>query len=199
MRTWLLAGLWICGLASAWACSSSPEVTDGGSDASAPDVSFFDGGCGKCADSAIDAPPESGLCNDLMQLAMLVQEKFVPQNPPVAQGGAIVNGTYTVTAASVYTGEGGMLGNTGRTITLTATVSNGMVNFVYAGVNDQIHQNGTFATDGSAISAMLTCKDPGSLDFTSMWSSFDVNADAGTFMLLGKPSVMVQSLTLTKQ
>src|SRR5580704_15253687 len=90
------------------ACSGSSSPGDstqpdaGGDARSLPDTGIDD--------AAPDAP---GTCNTLVDSAPAITVEQVAGEPPAPQGGTIVDGTYALTAAVIYTGPGGPTGPSG--------------------------------------------------------------------------------------
>lgn len=88
-----------------------PSATAPGSDASTT-VPTTD-----AAPPSPDAKP--AVCNDLVNLATDVSVDSDPSEPPTAEGGTFVDGTYLLTRATVYTGPGGASGPSGETMRMT--------------------------------------------------------------------------------
>src|ERR1019366_7009192 len=89
------------------ACSSSPgdsTATDAGTDAAQ------DAGHDAANDAATDAPQA---CNALVNGAPTIPIDQVASEPPLPQGGTVVDGTYWLTAVVIYTGASGPTGASG--------------------------------------------------------------------------------------
>jgi hypothetical protein len=128
---------------------------------------------------AVDAPQEAGNdastgCNAVTQIGSVVQQMFVAQDGVTGDGGAIVLGTYVLTAAAIYVGTDGGAGPTGTTFVDTvAIVDAGAYERVVSIVNDAgadgaaFHQNGSYVLmDGGGFNVTQTCP-PGKQPFTS--------------------------------
>lgn len=161
MKLWCLLGVFLL------ACSSQGTTDDGGTDASG-DVTTAN-------DAAQEAGKDSGPtgCNTVSNIGAVVPQTFVATDSPTGDGGALVEGTYVLTAAVVYTGADGGTGPTGTTFQDTAVVDDaGSYERNVSIVNDAgldgspIHQNGSFAVDGGAIHVDQTCP-AGSQPFTT--------------------------------
>lgn len=160
--TTLAVCLLVCG------CPSSPGGDDAGND----------GGTDAFSVMTPDAPEvpatDSGpmACNAVTNIGTVISQMFVATDPVTGTGGVIAAGTYVLTAASVYTGIGGMTGPTGTTYSDTLVIADGgayervlsIVDGVMTGT--PIHQSGSFATDGASITVTQTCP-PGPQPFTS--------------------------------
>lgn len=86
-----------------------------------------EGGAAEGGGSGIDAAEEAGVCNDLVNSGTLVDRTGVSGDPPVATGGTVVDGTYDLTAYSVYVGTSGTPGPTGITAKATIRIAAGKI------------------------------------------------------------------------
>ncbi len=136
--------------------SGGASTADGGSDAEAA----TDGGGGAVRDGAMgqDAPPGDAAttCNTLSNVASTVSFEQVAQDPPQPQGGTIADGTYTLTAATIYTGPGGPTGASGSS-KVTVQISGTTIQVVTDGSPPT--KTVTLATSGSTLTASDTCPD----------------------------------------
>jgi hypothetical protein len=104
---------------------SPPDPVDAapGADASASaDGSVADKDAGKPA------------CNALVNVASDVAVLAQPSAPPPAKAGAIADGTYVLTSATLYTGPGGAAGPTGETLKMTLAIDGSDGQSVFDGV-----------------------------------------------------------------
>lgn len=165
MRAHLIFG--IAALALAAGCSSSSGGTspsdaggdhDAGSDAAGPiDGAPPDDGGSPGEDAAPDAPAEAAtVCNTLANTASPITYDQMNQDPPTPQGGTMVDGTYAMTAASIYTGPNGPSGPSGMAQT-TIQVSGTTIQIVEVGQPPT--RTVTLATSGTSFTATDTCPD----------------------------------------
>jgi hypothetical protein len=160
-RWWWVIGVSLIG------CSSSSTTpgsngTDAGHDATTPD------GGGE-ADSGSDGPSDGGesdggmACTNIANVGTVVHYIDVPTDQPIAQGGGPPSdGTYVITAASLYTGDGGASGPTSTTIQETVVVSGMSYDQVSAAANGGqdagvVYQSGHFTVNGAGISIVRVC------------------------------------------
>jgi hypothetical protein len=87
--------------------------TDGGADTGAPSDAADDG-----------APLDGGECTNITNVGALISQMDVATNRPAGSGGTLVDGTYTKSADTIYTGPGGATGMTGYQTRETLVVSN---------------------------------------------------------------------------
>ncbi len=162
-----------------FSCQSTPSggATDASSDVSGDvpgDVSGDAGG-----DASVDAAQDQGTdseskeCNSLVNVGAAVRQMFVATRAATGDGGVIVNGTYVLTAAVVYSGPDGSVGPTGTTFTDTlAMLNGGAYERVVSAVNDAgldgspIRQSGRYTSDGGGLQVTQTCP-PDRQPFTS--------------------------------
>lgn len=129
----LLSGLALLG---AQACSGTDEArprpadngtsppTGGGGGGGVP---TNDAGAG---DAGGDASVDAGACNDVPNEGAIVDELAVSGDPPPSEGGAILDGTYQLTAVDTYVGLSGVPGPTGVTYKATLVVQQGTIQSV---------------------------------------------------------------------
>jgi len=134
------------------ACSSNSPgestQTDAGGDAANDAHSLPD-----TADAAPDAPP---VCNTLPNTASPVPVEQVASDPPAPGGGTVVDGTYALTAAVIYTEQSGPTGASGTTQT-TLQIAGDTIQVVSDG--EPATRTGTFTTSGTGIQWVGTCPD----------------------------------------
>jgi hypothetical protein len=154
--------------------SSSPDPsseTDAGNDAASDAHSLPD-----TNEAAVDAPT---VCNSLPNTASSVSIEQLASEPPAPQGGTIVDGTYALTAAVIYTGSGGPTGPSGTTQT-TLQISGATIQVVSDG--EPATRTVTFTTSGTSIQSVDTCPDtdtrPGT--YTATPTTLVVELDGGT-------------------
>jgi len=165
MRAHLIFG--IAALALAAGCSSSSGGTspsdagsdhDAGADGAEPtDGATPEDGGSTGQDAAADAPAEAATaCNMLTNSATPITYSQVNQDPPTPQGGTIVDGTYAMTDASIYTGPNGPSGPSGMSQT-TIQISGNTIQVVSSGQPPT--RTVTLATSGTSLTATDTCPD----------------------------------------
>ena len=128
------------------------------------------------SDAASDAAPS---CNALANAAPIVSVEQGASDPPAPQGGTVVDGTYWLTAAVVYTGPSGPTGMTGTAQT-TLLVQGGTVQMATSGT--PATRTVTFTTSGTDLDSVDTCPDTDSRSsgYTATASTLVVELDAGT-------------------
>jgi len=164
MRAYLVFG--IAALSLAAGCSSSggtsPSDAGGDHDAGADGAEPADGampedGGSSGPDGAADAPAEAAtVCNMLTNSAAAITYSQVNQNPPTPQGGTIVDGTYAMTDASIYTGPNGPSGPSGMSQT-TIQITGSTIQVVSSG--KPTTRTVTLTTSGTSLTATDTCPD----------------------------------------
>jgi hypothetical protein len=176
----------------------------GGSVEARSDAGPTDGAVGRDAGSEASLPVDTGpadtieqgdapvACNDLTNSAEVVAIEQVAADPPVASGGTIAGGTYTMTAATIYTGTAGPSGPSGTGQT-TLRVSGDLIEVVTSG--DPPTRTVAFVTSGTSISATDTCPDAESVQgsYTATSSSLVVELPGGTDD--GGPRTLVETFT----
>lgn len=128
----LLLGLVALG---AQACNDTDDrprpAEDGTSSSYGPGAagggSSNEGGAG---DAGFDASIDAGACNDVSNDGVLVDELAVSGDPPLSEGGTILDGTYHLTAVNTYVGLSGVPGPTGVTYKATLVVQQGAIQSV---------------------------------------------------------------------
>jgi hypothetical protein len=186
MRAHLVFG--IAALMLAAGCSSSsggtsPSDAGGDHDAGAEPTDGAmpeEDGAPPGEDAAADAPAEAAtVCNMLANSAAVITYSQVSQNPPTPQGGTMVDGTYFMTAANIYTGPNGPSGPSGMAQT-TIQVTAGTIQIVETGQPPT--QTVTLATSGTSFTATQTC--PGSKvtqgSYTATPATILIFLDGGT-------------------
>ncbi len=131
---------------------TSDAVTDGGA-ASGPTSDV--------PDAATDARvvADAGECPSA--LTFLGNEEPIVAKAEVAPqpaGGVIVDGTYVLTRAVLYTGDGGTSGPTAQTAGLTIRMAGGVAEIVADG--GRTHATATFAVSGTTLTTHQTCPSP---------------------------------------
>jgi hypothetical protein len=143
-------------------------------------------GCGGTGDGA----PDTNHCNNLPLTESSMLPSYVKGNPPQFTGGAIVDGTYALTNATIYnpTGLVGLV----RPIGAMYRFSAGKVDFLdYDGTVNRTF-SGTFTTSGNGLTIAVTCG--GDSPYTQSYS-----ATASTITLGQEGGTVGPVLTLTKQ
>jgi hypothetical protein len=184
MRAHLIFGIAALTLAAGCSSSGATSPSDAGSDhdggAEPTDGAMPGDGGSSGQDAAADVPAEAATaCNMLTNSASVITFSQVNQNPPTPQGGTIVDGTYAMTDASIYTGPNGPSGPSGMSQT-TIQITGSTI---------QVASNGqpttrtvTLATSGTSLTATDTCPDSkvtqGSYTATS--TTLLIFLDAGT-------------------
>ena len=148
------------------ACSSQNPADDGGTDANGDVTSDV-----TPQEAGKDSAPTG--CNALTNVGTVISQAFVATDPVTGDGGAVVNGTYVLTAAAIYTGADGGSGPTGTTFLDTLAIQDGgTYERVASIVNDAgldgspLRQNGSYTLDASSFHATQTCP-AGTQPFTS--------------------------------
>jgi hypothetical protein len=128
--------------------------------------SLDDGGTGahdalSASDSPVDAPAEATAdaaisCNTIVNSAPVVTVMRVAADPPTSNGGTIADGTYEMTAVTIYTGADGPTGASGTAQT-TVVVSHDTFQVVNSA--EPPTRTVTLATSGSEFTATDTCPD----------------------------------------
>jgi hypothetical protein len=111
------------------------------------------------ADSGGDARADSGAaCNTLVNTTIAVERIAVPNQLPVALGGALQDGTYRITDFAVYTGAGGSSGPTGATVAAVISLDNGRIEQVTKlNGNAEERSSGAFTVNGNSLVVTLSC------------------------------------------
>jgi hypothetical protein len=150
--------------AAACSSSSNPTTTDN-ADASADGGEERDTGANldssspdsSDASEASITPTDAGpTCNALPNAAPPVTVTEIASQPPAAQGGTIADGTYFLTSATIYTGEGGATGSVGSGQS-TVTISGTTVQMATSG--EPTTRTVTLITNGTTFTATDTCPD----------------------------------------
>jgi hypothetical protein len=109
----------------------------------------------------------------------VVSVEQVASDPPAAQGGTIEDGTYWMTAATVYTGPGGPTGETG-TMQTTILVSGGTIQVVTT--RGPATRTVSITTSGTYFTVTDSCPDTAVVQgsFTASGSTLTIELPAGT-------------------
>jgi hypothetical protein len=134
--------------------------------------------------------PDGGPCNLLMNLGQVVQEVQVGENVPAPSGGALAAGSYNLTAVNLYTGLGGNAGPTGRAFQESVLFGVGTFQDVQAqgavdaGLMRPITTNGTYTTNGSALTETVTCPGTGAatINYTAIGSTLHLFVSQNEFI-----------------
>ncbi len=130
-----------------------------------------DGGGGSIdaasTDASIDARPiDAAACNAVVNQGTLLATLQVAQAAPSPGGGTIVDGTYVVTASTIYTGVNGVTGPNGAMVRATSVNSAGAYQYIDDGGGTVNRSAGTYSTTTTNITIVQTCPDPTQLTFT---------------------------------
>jgi hypothetical protein len=168
-------------------CSSSPSDTSG--DAGHADSALAsDGSPGH--EAGFDSPPEATtedaemeaavVCTTLANSAAAVPVQTFAADPPTPEGGTIVDGTYEMTGAAIYTGPDGPSGTNGTSQT-TIQITGSTIQIVNAG--DPPTRTITLATSGTSFTSTDTCPDYSTViqgSYTATATTFVVQFPGGT-------------------
>lgn len=169
----------VVGSASVLACSDPPEkppiggagppiLPGGGGTPTGEGGAPRDGG-----DAATDDGGDGGVCNDLVNAGQVIDRVGIVGEPPLARGGVIVDGTYSLTDYSAYVGAGGIGGPTGltarATIRITGTKLEELFEFGGSGNPSVRSVTGGFSATGATFAITGSCGANGSrqLQFTA--------------------------------
>jgi hypothetical protein len=178
--------------------SVNPGLTPGdgaaadGSEESSVGTTEADGGAGGSsgADGGSDA---TTACNTLVDTAPMVTTENVGSPPPVLTGGTIADGTYFLTALTVYTGDGGAAGPGGSNST-TIEVDGTTIQIAMMGANGTATEMVT--TSGSSFTDTRTCPAPATRmgAYSATATTFTVQFQNGT--VDGGVSTIQETFTL---
>jgi hypothetical protein len=178
-----------CAVFFAAGCSSgsAPTPADAGTPdghAGADGGGAGEGGAGADAASEATASADAASsgdaassCNDLANAAPAITIQQVVGDPPAPQGGAIADGTYWLTAATIYTGEGDAPGPGGAGQT-TIRITGSTMDVAASGTPPT--RTLTLTTSGTSITAADTCPDTDTSQAT-----YSATATALVFILPG--------------
>jgi hypothetical protein len=99
--------------------TGTPPVTGGGG-----------GGGSDGGTDGGDAGDDAGVCTDLANTGTLVDRTGVQGDPPTSTGGTVVDGTYDLSAYTVYVGTSGVAGPTGITAKASIRIGAGKIDEV---------------------------------------------------------------------
>ena len=136
--------------------------------------------CGGGSTPAVDAavapdafvpPPDAGPCNTIADVGTDVAQVGVAEAAPAATGGTIVDGTYVVTSAVVYTGAGGLTGPSGSIVHATSVNTGGAYEYVDTGTNASV-TSGMYQTSGTnTILVLQYCPTQTVINFSTYTAS----------------------------
>ena len=162
-------------------------------------VGFAASGCGGDAttDSSVEptSPPGStaqndsgpatdGACNALTQMAAPVAIEAVAGDPPQPGGGDLADGTYVLTRAALYTGQGGAAGATGNRIAVTIRIAGGVAETFAEGMA----RSATNEATGTMLTTTDTCPDHDVQQKQSGYTASGATIDA--FVVEGKKTLV---------
>jgi len=168
--------LWWVMVVGLGACGGSSSTPD----AATPDARIIDA-----------MPVDAGPCNTIANVASDVAEMAVADVAPTPGGGTIVDGTYVVTAATIYTGVGGQSGATGATYRSTSVDQAGQYTYLDDGTTPPVVTAGQYVTTSATadITIVQQCPPSGVLGFKKYTASpteftlFDVTNPAAVHAL----------------
>lgn len=140
--------------------------------------------------------PETAACNDLTQEGEIVGLVASPDEPPVASGGVIADGTYILTSSRLHTRAtqpGSTLVVFGR---ITMAVTGGTAQLVVTKVNGQVKRSTiSRANTGTSTSSSTTCASPGPVKREATTVSYSANASGFQFISGGPAGTVVATYT----
>jgi hypothetical protein len=143
------------------ACGDSPHATPDAAVDAAPDVAA--------------APDAAGACRVVVDLGSVVMEMNVATATPAPLGGGpLSDGTYKLTALSVYTGPAGATGPTGTMGSETSYLAGGFSHLVTTANGTSAYTAYAVATNGTAVVIGETCPNPGPTTFDGYTRAGDV-------------------------
>lgn len=158
---------------------SAPDTSvDAAADARAPDAADGDAGAG-------------GACHDLVNVGTNVVFTAEASPPPTPLGGTIVDGTYVLTTATLYTGTGGASGPTGDTRSMTMRITGARGDSIFDGVA----RTAQFAVSGTTMTSTSVCPESGG----TRTDGYDATPTTFAVHLGGSQGVLVQSFTRVGQ
>jgi hypothetical protein len=192
-----------CAALVAAACSSSSSNSaggdGGGSDAASNDSGMTDTGTSSDAPlaqdtSPVDASDGAAACNAITDVGQMLTVMYVASAPPTPLGGAVVDGTYALTDATIYTGVGGPTGvvtTTRSTVQITGVTTQ----IVTDDASGEHRATAMLVTSGTTLTATDTCPDSvvhqGS--FTATATTIVAILPAGTLPDGGGPKTLVET------
>jgi hypothetical protein len=147
-------------------------------------------------DAAVpDAAPaaDAGPCNTITNVATDVPQMAVAEAAPTPSGGTIADGTYVVTASTIYTGAGGQAGATGAISHATSINTGGHYDYIDSGGGQVTVTSGGYTTSGiDDILVVQQCPPAGALTF----HKYSASPTEFTLFDTSNPAA-VQALTFT--
>jgi hypothetical protein len=167
-------------LGTACSSSSSPGSSVTGDGGSLADASSEDAAVGAVGDAGGDAGDGAVACNTLANTATQVTGAQVAANPPALTGGTVVDGTYSLTNLTIYTGPDGPAGATGMSQT-TIEISGATIQVVTNGTPGTRTEMFT-STAGGTFTATDTCPDTSAFQgaYSATSTTFVVQFPGGT-------------------
>jgi hypothetical protein len=153
-------------------CAEADHVA--GRDYCMPSCDFPGADPGRTTCGFPDYEPPFAACNTLTQIATPVQPQQVAEALPAPTGGAIPDGTYVITAITVYTGVGGATGPITDPQALTSVNTGGVAQTVFT-VTGQPDSNETYTyvANGTGLTVAKTCRGTGATDFDAFSQTAD--------------------------
>jgi hypothetical protein len=167
MRSLLSSCLVALALAASVACQEDePRPPPAGDLPQAPPLGVGagggGGGGGEGGAGGADGGLDAGACTDLSNEGIVVDQNGVIGDPPTGVGGAVAEGTYELTAASIYVGAGGTPGPTGIQIQGALRLQGGTFVRVHERAlqgqpPQEARTSGSFASGGTTFSLATDC------------------------------------------
>ena len=131
-------------------------------------------------------------CNSLVNSAPSVSGTMVAAAPPVPVGGAIIDGSYVLSALTSYTGPGGSTGSLTDGISTLLVISGTTMQQVGSINGQELRYTTTISTSGTTISTVDTCPAPST-------SQHGYTASATELRIYNTSSSQTLEQTYTKQ
>jgi hypothetical protein len=96
-------------------------------------------------------------CNDLSDDAPTVDGTEIATNQPAAMGGVIADGTYVLTAVTLYTGGGGPAGSSGVSASVVLTIAGTTMEQVGRFNGQDVRSTATLMASGTTLQRTGTC------------------------------------------
>lgn len=169
MRSRVLSLVGACVVSALIACSSDEVRPPPASDSSATPGGNAGGGGGSdggARDSSTSDSGGSGTCNDLLDNGLLVDQVGQLGEPPLSNGGTIVDGDYDLTQADVYVGVSGVPSVTGITLQSSIQIKSGVIQQVLSTTTQtstavESRSTQSYAVSTSTIVLTNTCPTAG--------------------------------------